>query len=62
MTISIVRTWCTLDEAETKYGVPRNQILGWAEEGVVRVEEEEGKVVRVNVDDIELKVGEMTGL
>lgn len=56
------KTWYAVDAAAAKFGVPAARILSWVEEGLVRAEEEQGKVVRVNVDDLELKVEELTGL
>lgn len=60
--MSIEKTWYTLDEATEKFGVEKQVILSWVEEGVVRGEEANKKVVRVNVNDLELKVQEMTGI
>ena len=57
--MSYVKTWYTLEEAESKFGVRRTLILKWVEEGTVRSEEKEKKVVRVNGDDIELKIREL---
>lgn len=56
------KTWYSVDAAAAKFGVPAARILSWVEDGLVRAEEEKGKVVRVNVDDLELKVEELTGL
>jgi hypothetical protein len=56
--MSLVKTWYTLAEAESKYGVPTSLILEWVEEGVARSEQEGQKVVRVNGDDLDLLVAE----
>ncbi|MDD2540700.1 MAG: MerR family transcriptional regulator [Desulfuromonadaceae bacterium] len=60
--MSLGITWYTLEEAEGKFGLNRADILKWAEDGLVRVEKADNKVIRVNVDDIELKVQELTGI
>jgi hypothetical protein len=57
--MTIEHTWYTLEEAESKFGLTRALILEWVEEGVVRSEQEGKRVVRVNGDDLELKIGEM---
>jgi hypothetical protein len=56
--MSLAKTWYAVAEAESKYGVPKNLILKWVEEGLVRCEQDGGKVVSVNGDDLELKVEE----
>jgi len=60
--MSFDKTWYTLDEAVEKFGVEKKVILSWVEEGLVRVEEADKEVVRVNIADLELKVQEMTGI
>jgi hypothetical protein len=57
--MTIEHTWYTLEEAESKFGLTRAMILEWVEEGLVRSEQEGKKVLRVNGDDLELKIGEM---
>ncbi len=52
------KTWFTLDEAESKFGVEKALIREWVEEGVVRAETEQEEVVRVNADDLELMMKE----
>jgi excisionase family DNA binding protein len=57
--MSLLKNWCSLEEAESKLGISKSIILKWVDEGVIRSEERDGKVIRVNLDDLELKVGEM---
>lgn len=52
--MSLGKTWYTLEEAQSKFGVRREKILEWMEEGLVRSESEEG-VVRINSDDLQLQ-------
>jgi len=54
-------TWCGVEEASAKYSLSKSLILQWVEEGVIRAEQFDKRVVRVHVDDIELMVQEMTG-
>ena len=56
--MSIGLSWCTIEEAIAKYALEESLILKWVEKGVVRSEEVDNKVVRVNVADIELEVQE----
>jgi len=55
-------TWYTLEEAAAKYCLETALIKRWAEEGVVRSELGDNHVMRVNVDDLELKLQEVTGI
>lgn len=53
--MSLVKTWYTPEEAQDKFGVRKEQIIEWVEEGLVRCEREEGQVARVNIDDVQLQ-------
>jgi hypothetical protein len=53
--MSLMKTWYTPQEVEAKFGIGKEKILEWVEEGVVRSEEENGEVVRVNIDDVQLQ-------
>lgn len=56
--MSLAKTWFSVEEAESKFGVSKNLILKWVEEGLVRCEQDDGKVTFVNGDDLALKVEE----
>lgn len=60
--MSIGITWCTIEEAVAKYSLDKSLILKWVDEGVVRGEEADHKIVRVNVADLELEVNERAGV
>ncbi|MDD2271141.1 MAG: MerR family transcriptional regulator [Desulfuromonadaceae bacterium] len=54
--MSLTKSWYTIDEASSKYGVSVTQIQQWADQGLVRTEGENGVIALVNSDDIELKL------
>ena len=57
--MSLVKTWYTPESAADKFGLQLNQLMEWVEEGLVRAEQDDGKVVRVNIDDVRLEVEAM---
>jgi hypothetical protein len=57
----IGESWCTIEEVESKFGVSKDLVLEWVKEGIVRSEEQDGKVIRVNIDDLEMKIDEDLG-
>lgn len=60
--MSIGVEWSTIEEAAVKYSLDKALILKWIDDGVVRAEEDDHKVVRVNVADLELEVQERAAL
>jgi hypothetical protein len=60
--MSLGITWYTLEEAERKFGLKQAEILQWVEEGLVRAEKADDMIVRINIDDLKLKVKELTGI
>lgn len=54
--MSLTKSWYTVDEAASRYGISIQQLLGWVENGLVRSEDNKGKVILVNGDDIEMEL------
>ncbi len=54
-------SWCTVEEVESKFGVSKDLVLEWVKEGIVRSEEKDGTVFRVNIDDLIMKIEENLG-
>jgi predicted site-specific integrase-resolvase len=60
--MSLEQNWQNLDDAAQKYGVERSSLLSWVEEGIIRSEVDPEGVLRINLDDLELKIHELTKL
>ncbi|BCS53111.1 MerR family transcriptional regulator [Geobacter sp. SVR] len=60
--MSIDKTWYTVEEIADKFGLEIPLILKWVEDGVVRAEMTGARVDTININDVELKVQEMTGI
>lgn len=57
--MSLVKTWYTPEAAADKFGIQQERLMEWVQEGLVRAEQEDGKVVRVNIDDVRIEVESM---
>ena len=57
--MSLVKTWYTPEAAADKFGIQFGKLMEWVEEGLVRVEKEDDKVVQVNIDDVRIEVETM---
>jgi predicted site-specific integrase-resolvase len=57
--MSLVKTWYTPEAAADKFGIKLDKLMEWVAEGLVRAEQEDGKVVQVNIDDVHLEVETM---
>jgi len=54
--MSLTKSWYTIDEAASRYGISIQQVLGWVEDGLVRSEGDNGTLILVNGDDIEMEL------
>lgn len=54
--------WQNLDSTVQKYGVDKSSLLAWIEEGILRSEVDTDGNIRLNIDDLELKIHELTKL
>lgn len=57
--MALIKTWYEPAAAADKFGIQKSLIMLWVEDGLVRCEREHGKVARVNIDDIRLRVEAM---
>ena len=57
--MSLVKTWYTPEAAADKFGIQPGKLMEWVEEGLVRAEKENDKVVQVNIDDVRIEVETM---
>ena len=60
--MSLTKTWYTIDEVMDKFGLERRTITKWIDDGIIRTERTDTGIERLNIDDIELKVQELTGI
>lgn len=54
-------SWCPIELVESKFGVSRDIVLQWVNDGILRSEEQGGAVIRVCIDDLKLKIEENPG-
>ena len=57
--MALIKTWYEPAAAAEKFGILKSLILLWVDDGLVRCERERGKVARVNIDDVRLRVEDM---
>lgn len=60
--MSLTKSWYTIDEATSKYGISSQQLLQWVEDGLVRSENQNDLVTMVNGDDIEQELNMVPGV
>lgn len=52
--------WYTLDDAAAKFNLEKKIIERWVAQGIVRAEHDKHFVMRVNIDDLGLRIQERT--
>lgn len=60
--MSLQKHWQSLDAAAQKYGIESSSLLAWVEEGIIRSERNAEDVLLINLDDLDLKIHEVTKL
>lgn len=60
--MSLGKTWYTLEDATAKFGVAKDLILAWIADGIIRTDRDSEQIMRINGDDLALKVQELTGV
>lgn len=58
--MTIEKHWQGFDATTQKYGVDKSSLLTWIEEGIIRSEVDKEGILRINIDDLELKIHELT--
>ena len=51
--MSLTNSWYTIDEAASKFGLSTEHLQEWVDNGLVRTEGNNGRVILLNSDDIE---------
>lgn len=60
--MSLEQSWHSLETVAQKYGIEKSSLLSWVEEGIVRSEVDNEGILLLNIDDLELKIHELTRL
>jgi hypothetical protein len=58
----IGRTWYTLADAASKYCLDISLILKLVDQGLIRAEQVDTRLMQINVNDLELKVQEANSI
>ena len=60
--MSLTKSWYTLEEAASKYGLSTDELQKMVDGGLVRTEEAKGKETLLNSDDIEQQLNMVPSL